>query len=169
MNPTISGTRVPIMDKGRIERKLLRMAWQILEHNSDQESISLIGIADNGMHLAARLAQHLEAIGRLRVNTLRLDLNKRSPSDSPIVLSQEIRDKSLVLVDDVANSGKTLLYALKPLMESVPERILIAVLVERKHKSFPVAPDIIGQRVATTLQEHILVTIEGGEIAAYLE
>jgi len=169
MNATTTAARVPILDKARIERKLLRMAWQIWEHNSNRQAITLIGIADNGVHLAEQLAAHLKAISPLQVSTLRLDIDKRAPSDSPIKLSGPINDASLVLVDDVANSGKTLLYALKPLTEAKPEKILIAVLVERKHKSFPVAPDIIGQRVATTLQENIIVAIQNNEITAYLE
>lgn len=169
MNATTSKARIPILDKARIDRKLLRMAWQIWEHNSNQDAVTLIGIADNGFYLAERLAAHLNAICPLRISILRLDLNKRAPLETSIHLSGAITDSSLVLVDDVANSGKTLLYALKPLIDASPEQILIAVLVERKHKSFPVAPDIIGQRVATTLQENILVTIEGDNIAAYLE
>lgn len=166
---TIQAARVLILDRARIERKLLRMAWQIWEHNSGRDAVTLIGIADNGVHLAERLAEHLKAISPLAVSILRLDIDKRKPLDSAIRLSAAIKDKSLVLVDDVANSGKTLLYALKPLMEATPEKILITVLVERKHKSYPVAPDIIGQRVATTLQENIIVSIEGENIEAYLE
>jgi pyrimidine operon attenuation protein/uracil phosphoribosyltransferase len=169
MNATTQATRVVILDKARIERKLLRMAWQLWEHNSNRNAVTLIGIADNGVNLAERLAGHLKAISTLSVSILRLDLDKKSPSASAIQLSAPIKDASLVLVDDVANSGKTLLYALKPLMEAAPEKVLIAVLVERKHKSYPVAPDIIGQRVATTLQENILVSIEGDNIEAYLE
>jgi pyrimidine operon attenuation protein/uracil phosphoribosyltransferase len=169
MNATTQAARVLILDKARIERKLLRMAWQIWEHNSTRDAVTLIGISDNGVHLAQRLADHLKGISPLAVTILRLDLDKRKPLESVIRLNAPIKDDSLVLVDDVANSGKTLLYALKPLMDAEPEKILIAVLVERKHKSYPVAPDIIGQRVATTLQENILVSIEGDNIEAYLE
>lgn len=168
MNATII-TRIPILDSAHVARKLLRMAWQIWEHNSSQQAITLIGISHNGVHLAEKLGKHLMDISPLRVSILRLDMNKRLPMESEPVLSNTIVDSSLVLVDDVANSGRTLLYALKPLMETAPEKILIAVLVDRKHKSFPISPDIIGQRVATTLQENILVTIEGDNIAAYLE
>ncbi len=169
MNATTSATRVPILDAARIERKLLRMAWQIWEHNSSRTSVTLIGVADNGEHIAQRLTKHLKEISPLHVQVLRMDLNKKNPLDEPLNLSGTINDSSLVLVDDVANSGKTLLYALKPLMESGPDQILLAVLVDRKHKAFPVTPDIVGQRVATTLQENILVTIVGSDIAAYLE
>jgi pyrimidine operon attenuation protein/uracil phosphoribosyltransferase len=168
MNATPTA-RVPILNKAQIERKLLRMAWQIWEHNSNREAVTLIGITNNGEHLARKLADHLGAICPLRVTILRLDMDKRAPMEEPIRLTGQVEDASLVLVDDVANSGRTLLYALRPLMDTRPEKILIAVLVERKHKSFPVAPDIIGQSIATTLQEHILVSIEGDNIEAYLE
>lgn len=169
MNDTNGAARVPILDDARIRRKLQRMAWQIWEHNSGRDAITLVGIADNGTFFAEELAAQLRGISPLRVSILRLDLDKRQPLASPITLSGEIKDRSLVLVDDVANSGRTLLYALRPLMETAPEKILIAVLVERKHKSFPVAPDIIGQSVATTLQEQILVSISESRIEAYLE
>jgi pyrimidine operon attenuation protein/uracil phosphoribosyltransferase len=169
MNAQTSAFRIPILDAARIERKLLRMAWQIWEHNSQYKSITLVGIADNGIHIAQKLAEHLKAVSTLNVTTLSLELDKKNPRESEVKLSGPINDKSIVLVDDVANSGRTLLYALKPLMEVQPEKILISVLVDRKHKSFPVAPDIIGQKVATTLQEHIMVTIEGNTMAAYLE
>ena len=169
MNANPTSSRIPILDAARIERKLLRMAWQIWEHNSSFHSVTLIGIADNGTHLAEKLANHLKAISPLTVTTISLELNKKAPCEAEIKLSSAITDKSLVLVDDVANSGRTLLYALKPIMDSAPEKVLISVLVDRKHKSFPVSPDIVGQRVATTLQENILVTIDGDQIAAYLE
>lgn len=167
MNETTA--RVPILGDALIRRKLLRMAWQIWEHNSEREAISLIGISDNGSFVAEQLAEHLKAISPLQVHILRLDMDKESPMQAGITLSSAIQDKSLVLVDDVANSGRTLLYALRPLMEAAPEKILIAVLVERKHKSFPVAPDIIGQSVATTLQEHIIVSRTSDRIEAFLE
>ncbi len=167
MNATAS--RILILDAQRIERKLLRMAWQIWEHNSNRSSVTLIGIAGSGAKVAERLAAHLTAISPLAVTTLIMELSKKSPVGTPVTLSGPIADSSLVLVDDVANSGRTLLYALKPVMDTGPEKVLIAVLVDRKHKSFPVNPDIIGHQVATTLQENIIVTIEAGEMAAYLE
>ncbi|MBS1616760.1 MAG: phosphoribosyltransferase [Bacteroidetes bacterium] len=167
MNETTA--RVPILSDALIRRKLRRMAWQIWEHNSERASITLIGISDNGSFVAEKLAEHLNAIAPIQVRLLRLDINPAAPIPNGIRLSGTIEDPSLVLVDDVANTGRTLLYALRPLMEAQPEKILIAVLVERKHKSFPVAPDIIGQSVATTLQEHIHVSRKDGLIEAYLE
>jgi len=165
----VTASRVLLLDSNRIRRKILRMAWQIWEYNSDRSSICLIGIAEGGYAIAQLLADHLSAISPLKVNILRLEMSKRAPVDTPIKLSGPIEDSSLVLVDDVANSGRTLLYALQPLMKAAPEKVLIAVLVDRKHKSFPLSPDIIGHQVATTIQENISVQFDQGQINAYLD
>jgi len=85
-------------------------------------------------------------------------------------LSQSLKGKSVVLADDVANSGKTLAYALAPLLKEQPSKIEIAVLVNRHHKNFPIAPNIIGQSVSTTLQDHITVTFKDDQLTgAHLE
>lgn len=158
-----------ILDGQRIERKLVRMAWQILEHNSHRTSVTLVGIADNGVAIAHRLADQLRLISSLQVTVRALRLSKKDPLGNPVDIDGTIADTSVVLVDDVANSGRTLAYALKPILETAPEKILIAVLVDRKHKSFPVAPDIIGHQLATTLQEHIIVQVDEQGMSAFLE
>ena len=97
-------------------------------------------------------------------------MNKKQPLHDEIKINEDLSGRSVVLVDDVANSGKTLLYALKPLLAYELKKILIAVLVDRKHKSFPISPDIVGHTVATTLQEHIEVEHHNNDItAAYLQ
>lgn len=164
-----NSARVLLLTNDQIERKLVRMAWQIWEHNSSRQSITLVGIRHGGAALAERLAEELRRISTLRVSVISLELAKRQPLESPVKLSADLSDKSIVLVDDVANSGRTLLYALQPIAAVAPEKVLIAVLVDRKHKSFPVNPDIIGHQVATTLQENILVSVEPGVMEAWLE
>jgi len=99
-----------------------------------------------------------------------LKLNKKQPLNGEINLPENCSSTSVVLVDDVANSGKTLLYALKPLLEVELKRIMIAVLVDRRHKSYPITPDIVGHSISTTLHEHIEVETDGNNItAAYLQ
>jgi pyrimidine operon attenuation protein/uracil phosphoribosyltransferase len=161
--------RVLLLNNNQIERKLLRMAWQIWEHNSNRQAITLVGIQRGGAALAERLAHELGRICPLKIDVVSLELAKRQPLEAPVNLSAPISAKSVVLVDDVANSGKTLLYALQPIAATNPEKVLIAVLVDRKHKSFPVNPDIIGHQVATTLQENILVSVQPGGMEAWLE
>ena len=162
-------SRILILDEERIARKIVRMAWQIFEHNSSRASVTLIGIADGGAIIAQKLAGHLRDISPLAVTVARLDLDKKSPAGKIANVNGPVDDKSIVLVDDVANSGRTLLYALQALLDKAPEQILIAVLVDRKHKSFPITPDIIGHQVATTIQGNIVVQLDGGGMKAFLE
>ena len=161
--------KILILDKERIGRKLQRMAYEIWEHNTKEEEVIIIGIEGSGAAVAWELAKRLKDISGLNVELLTITLNKKEPLAQPITLDKDLNGKAIVLVDDVANSGKTLLYGLKATMDYEPKRILLAVLVDRKHKSFPVSADIVGHSVATTIQDHIEVVCENGEIeAAYL-
>ena len=99
-----------------------------------------------------------------------MTLDKNKPKDVVLSKTFDFNKKVVILVDDVANSGKTLLYALKPFLDYHPKKIQVLVLVERSHKSFPVRPDYIGLSIATTLQEHIFVEVDGDKVlGAYLE
>ena len=161
--------KVLILDQKQIDRKLQRMAFEIWEQNSSEQEITLIGIEGAGKVLANNLAKRLKEIAPIAIKVFTVSLNKKSPLNEAIVLSEQSISNSVVLIDDVANSGKTLLYALKPLLDLQVLKITIAVLVDRKHKSFPIQPDIVGHSIATTLQNHIEVVCENDEIvAAYL-
>ena len=162
--------RILILDKERIGFKLQRMAYQVWEHNSKAEAVTLIGVEGSGFAVAQSLAKRIREISPLKVNVLSLSLNKKKPLSKEIKVPEDISGRSVVLVDDVANSGKTLLYALRPLLDYELKSIQVAVLVDRKHKSFPISPDIVGHTIATTLQEHIEVETAGENIeAAYLQ
>jgi pyrimidine operon attenuation protein/uracil phosphoribosyltransferase len=159
-----------ILDKERIDSKLQRMAYQVWEHNSNEQSVTLVGIHGGGTSVAENLAERLRKISALKVEVATIKMNKRNPLSEEIVLAEDLSGRSVVLVDDVANSGKTLLYALKPLLNYELKKIMIAVLVDRKHKEYPVSPDIVGHSISTTIQEHILVETNNNEItAAYLQ
>ncbi|MCB0697891.1 MAG: phosphoribosyltransferase [Chitinophagaceae bacterium] len=162
--------RTIILDKERINWKLQRMAYQVWENYSNEKSVTLIGIEGSGTIVAKSLARRLKEISPLQVETIIVKLNKRKPVSDEISISEDLTGKAVVLIDDVANSGKTLLYALAPILRYEPKKVMIAVLVDRRHKSFPITPDIVGHSVSTTLQEHIDVETEGEHItAAYLQ
>lgn len=163
--------RVLILDKERIDRKLQRMAYQIWENNSHETAVTLIGIANGGLAVAESLAARLRSISPLTVEVIPVKLNKKQLLSSEIKLDADLSGRSVILVDDVADSGKTLLYAMKPLLAFEVKKIMVAVLVDRKHKSFPISSDIVGHSVATTLQEHIEVETDNnnGIVAAYLQ
>lgn len=163
--------KIQILTAAQIDQKLKRMAYEIWEKNSEEKEIFIIGIEETGAAVAGKIAEILKEISPLKIKFSTLVINKKSPLQEDIRLNADaLNNKTVVLIDDVANSGKTLLYALKPLMDFEPAKIQVAVLVDRKHKNFPVTPDIIGHSVSTTIQEHIIVNYEHGKLTgAHLE
>ncbi|MDP4258817.1 MAG: phosphoribosyltransferase family protein [Bacteroidota bacterium] len=154
------------------EKKMRRMAYEILENNSGVRELILAGVRESGSVIARNIRRLLEEIAGpgLAIELITITLDKREPKEVTLSRNPEIDDKVVIVVDDVANSGKTLLYAMKPFLESHPRKIEALVLVERSHKAFPVQPDYTGLSLATTLQEHIYVEVEGERVkGAWLE
>ena len=154
------------------EKKLRRMAYEILENNADEKQLILAGIKDSGSVIARNIQRHLTEIAgdRLGIRLIEISLDKKRPG--PVTLSETLAfdDAVIIIIDDVAMSGRTLLYAMKPFLEFYPRKIESLVLVERSHKAFPVQPDYKGLSLSTTLQEHIYVEVGGEDVkGAYLE
>ena len=162
--------RVLILDKEHIGLKLRRMAYEIWERNADEQNIVLIGIEKGGKILADNLTELLREISPLEVTTLSLQINKKEPLTATPPIACNLTGKSVIIVDDVANSGKTIIYSLQSILSYNLKKLTVAVLVDRKHKSFPISATIVGLSVSTTLQDHIEVETEGKEImAVYLQ
>jgi pyrimidine operon attenuation protein / uracil phosphoribosyltransferase len=158
-----------ILNEAIAEQKMRRMALEIIENNHDEPELILAGIRESGSVVARNIQKMIAEISPVKTELISLSLDKRQPRE--IVLSKPIdfTNKVIIIIDDVANSGKTLLYALKPFLEYYPKKIQSLVLVERSHNSFPVHSDYAGLSLATTLQEHIYVEVEGDKIkGAYL-
>ncbi|MCY7293143.1 MAG: phosphoribosyltransferase [Ferruginibacter sp.] len=158
-----------ILNASSAQKKLRRMALEIAERNEGINEIIIIGIKENGIFIARKMEEYLQPVFSGDIKTIALSLNKKNPDE--VILSEEIslNNKLILLVDDVANSGKTMLYALKPLLNQHPSQIQTLALVERTHKLFPVALNYVGLSVSTTEEENILVTVEDGEVSgAYL-
>ena len=153
-----------ILDKKQIERKIQRLAIQIIENNFSEKEIILAGINNNGMRFADLMKRQLEQITDKSIILTQLRLDPAKPTSDEIVIGIEdaaLKRKVIIIVDDVANTGRTIFYAFKPLMEIVPKKVETAVLVDRKHKSFPVKIDYVGLSLATTIQENIKVSLKG--------
>ena len=148
-----------ILSKETAEKKLRRMALEVAERNFDEQQIILIGIKDNGLVIAHLISNYLKEVFAGEVIVSALSLNKKMPDAVVITPSMDFNNKTILLIDDVANSGKTMLYALKPLLESYPKKIQTLALLERTHKSFPVDVDYVGLSISTTLHEHIFVEV----------
>lgn len=146
------------------------MAYEILEHNAEEKGIILAGIREHGSVIAKCIQKILGEISELQTELISLSLDKKKPAEIHLEPQVNLNDKVVILVDDVSNSGRTLTYALKPFLQSHPKKIQTLVLVERKHTAFPVQPDYVGLSVATTLQEHIYVEVEGEKVmGAWME
>jgi pyrimidine operon attenuation protein/uracil phosphoribosyltransferase len=159
-----------VLDREAINRKLRRMALEVAERNIDEKNIVIAGIAGNGEVVAECLVRELKNWAKFQVETITIQLNKKDPLQVSFDRAVDFENKVIIVVDDVANTGRTILYALKPFLSSHPKKIQTLVLVERSHKLFPVQTDYAGLSIATTLQEHIFVEAEKGQLTgAYLK
>ncbi len=158
-----------ILNAAAIEWKILRMAYEIYENNASEKEIILAGIANRGSVLSDLLTKKLKQITPIRITTLEIQLDKKNPLNATLKGKADCREKSIIIVDDVANSGRTLFYGMLPFMHVLPKKIQTAVLIDRMHKSFPISVDYTGYLLSTTLQENVTVAIADGKIkGAYL-
>jgi pyrimidine operon attenuation protein/uracil phosphoribosyltransferase len=159
-----------ILDAHTTEKKLQRMAYEIVENNIDEKEIILAGIRVSGSVVAKHNQKLLASISTIKTELITIELDKKQPREVTLNIQMDFTDRVIVVIDDVANSGKTMLYAMKPFLQFLPKKIQTLALVERTHKTFPVSTDFSGLSVATTLQEHIYVEVEGDVVkGAYLE
>lgn len=159
-----------IMDEATAEKKMMRMALEILENNAGEKELILVGVRESGHVLAACIQKMLSAVSDVQTELISLSIDKKIPGEVELSKQIDFTNKVIIVIDDVANSGKTLLYALKPFLAFHPKKIQTLVLVERSHNSFPVHPDYRGLTIATTLQEHIYVEVAADKVTgAYME
>ncbi|MFM9945222.1 MAG: phosphoribosyltransferase family protein [Bacteroidia bacterium] len=158
----MEGKKTIILTHPEIERKMQRMAWEIYENNHQAKQLILIGIANNGNHISKAIGKILSQISKINVQYGQINLEKKKGFEADVVLDckTNIKGETVIMVDDVLNSGKTMLAAMLPILAQKPTKIQTAVLANRNHKTFPVKADIVGISLATTLQEHIWFEIE---------
>jgi len=162
--------KTTVLDHDRVQRKLRRIAHQLHEENHEERNIVLVGIAPRGQALAERLAELLRTISELPVQTAVLGLDKDAPLDRPVTLSvppATLKGRTVVLVDDVLMSGRTLMHAAAFLVQVPLKKLTTVVMVDRRHRAFPIRADIVGLTLSTTMQEHISVEL-GKEDVVYL-
>lgn len=166
----MAGNKNYILTKEIADKKLRRMALEICERNHSESELMLIGIKGSGMVVAEKISQYIRNsfAGTVTVHCLQID--KKEPGPVQVEPEADCSNRVVVLIDDVANSGKTMLYALKPLLDAYPKKIQTLALVERTHKSFPVDIDYTGLSVSTGLHEHIYVEVSRNEVlGAWME
>ncbi|WP_026778112.1 phosphoribosyltransferase domain-containing protein [Polaribacter sp. Hel_I_88] len=159
-----------ILDTLQINQKIKRIAYQIYENNTNEKEVIIAGIVGNGFVFAEKLVAALQEISTLRVVICEVNINKKKPLEavSTSLAVGDYKNKSLVLVDDVLNSGTTLIYGVKHFLEVPLKRFKTAVLVNRNHKKYPVKADFKGVSLSTSIKEHVQVTFSEKESSAYL-
>ncbi|UUF14555.1 MULTISPECIES: phosphoribosyltransferase domain-containing protein [Flavobacterium] len=160
-----------ILNNQEIEHKIKRIAYQIYETFVDEEEVVIAGIASSGSVFAQKIASVLSDISTLKISLCEVRVDKQNPQ-LPIQTSltaEEYSNKGLVLVDDVLNSGTTLIYAVRHFLDVPLKKFKTAVLVDRNHKKYPVKADFKGISLSTSLLEHVQVVFdENGDNYAFL-
>ncbi|EJL42455.1 bifunctional protein PyrR [Brevibacillus agri] len=158
-----------IMDEAAIRRALTRIAHEIIERNKGVEDCIIVGIKTRGIYLAKRLVERIEMIENVKVPVGELDItfyrdDLQHKSEDAVLqgsqLPEQITGKTVILVDDVLYTGRTVRAALDALIDSGrPRMIQLAVLVDRGHRELPIRPDFVGKNLPTARTEIVDVQL----------
>ena len=159
-----------ILNKEEIQDKIKRISYEIYEENFESKSLIICGIEKNGSEIARKVIKELKSICNIKIEFISVSLNKKNPLNSIKIESSKnkIKDKPIILIDDVSNTGKTLIHVIKELIEFEPKKINTAVLVNRDHSLFPIKINFIGLSLSTSINNHIEVVLNENDIGAYL-
>lgn len=159
-----------IKDLNDIHLSIDRIAYQIYESNFEEDTVFIVGIGKKGKVLSSLIGKSLNSISKIKVEFITLNIDKKNPlnnvdSDKPISI---LKNSSVVVVDDVLNTGSTLMYAVSYFLKVPVKSIKTAVMVNRNHKKFPIKADFKGISLATTMNEHISVILDGPDPGIFL-
>ena len=160
MNDDTAAAPLALLDHRQIGAKVTRLAMEVLERNTDERELYILGINRRGMELARRLTEELRGLSEAPLHLWNLIISPADPLGSGPVLDHDVNEltgKPVLLIDDVANTGRTLFYALGILQTVLPSKIEVGVLVDRRHKSWPIYVTYSGMVLSTTLGDNILV------------
>ena len=153
-----------ILDQEQIKQKTKRLAIEILERNYGEKCIYLAGINSNGLNFAKNIGLYAKKHTSCEIRYINIKVNAANPIKEPVTINideKDLKDAVIIIVDDVANTGRTLFYGFQPLLKTLAKKVEIAVLVDRKHKNFPVHTNYVGLSLATTMHENIEVRLKG--------
>ena len=169
----MASKRTEVLNARQIQQKINRIAYEICENNYDEKEIIVAGIAESGYVLAERLEKLVKDISGAKTGLIKIVLDKKNPLDTKTeakIDSKSINGKVIILVDDVLNSGKTLIYGAKLFLNAPVKKLQTVVLVDRNHTRYPVKADYVGLSLSTTMLEHITVKLDGKDKdVVYLE
>ena len=146
-----------ILDYQSIKKKIRRISLQILESNIDQDEIIIAGIDLNGFIIAKKISQEISKISEINIKLCKVKIDKKNPLNdiSTSLNFEDYQNKSLVIIDDVLNSGATLMYSVKYFLNTKIKSLKTAVLVDRNHKKYPIKADFNGLSLSTSIQSKV--------------
>jgi pyrimidine operon attenuation protein/uracil phosphoribosyltransferase len=150
-------TSTIILSHSQIANKLKRLAWQIYENNMDEACLWIAGIDERGQYIATHIIDELKLISKQTICKLDIKLDRQTFEPKFITENDfdALENAAVVIVDDVMNSGKTIVSSFLPLISRRVKRIEVVVLASRSHRLYPIKADYVGISMATTLQEHL--------------
>ncbi|MEM1340233.1 MAG: phosphoribosyltransferase domain-containing protein [Bacteroidota bacterium] len=161
-----------ILNHKEIQYKIERIAYQIYEANVAEKEIVVAGITGGGLLFAKKIATVLKKITEATIILCEVEMNKKDPLKSGVTTSlavEEYENKSIILVDDVLNSGTTLIYGVYHFLKTPLKQLKTAVLVNRNHKKYPVKADYKGISLSTSLHEHVRVELRSKAFGVFLD
>ena len=157
-----------ILDEISIDRKIKRLSYEIFERNLNNKKILFVGIKKNGFVLAKLIKKELSKICKIKIDITQVLVDKKKPFAECVIYNNSIethRNTSVIVIDDVCSSGKTMMYVVSSLIYNLTNKISTLVLVDRKHHNFPIKTDYVGIEVSTTLRQFIEVELEANKVA----
>ena len=153
-----------ILNEKQVIQKIRRIAYEIYEHNFEEKALVLAGVFPKGFILAQLLQAELTKLSDWSIKLIKIDIDKNAPFNREVKMDcpeNELKDKCIILIDDVLHTGRTFAYSLKPFMNINIKKMETAVLIDRSHKMFPISADYKGYELSTTINEHVEVCLEG--------
>ena len=166
------GKRTLLLNHRQASQKIKRIAYEILEQNFQEKEIIFAGVVERGFLFAEILERNFKEISDIPSRLIKIQLDKNAPLQSEITMNcegQDLKDKVIIIIDDVLNTGRTAAYSLKPFLNLEIKKLQTAFLVDRNHKSFPVGADYIGYSLSTSIQDHINVEFSSDLINVFVE
>ncbi len=148
-----------LLNTEQISMKIERLANELAEYYYQEKEIYVFGISGQGYNLAKNLVKEVQKNSKINITLSDIKINKHNPQETEIFIDKQVlklsKNKNILIVDDVLNSGKTLFYAMRPFINMSVKSIKVLVLVNRSHHLFPVHPDFVGLNLSTTYENHV--------------
>jgi pyrimidine operon attenuation protein/uracil phosphoribosyltransferase len=159
-----------ILTTKQAELSIRRIAYQILEDNSNEKRIVIAGVMSNGNHVAKSIAKILRSISNIKVMDCQIQIDKKNPRNNvqTSLDASQYENQSIVIVDDVLHTGSTLIYAVRHFLQVSLTQCKVAVLINRNHKKFPLKADYKGISLSTSLHEHVEIVYKNNTFEGYL-